>query len=100
MKGQAKVLIPVLCGITPLLLAGITGNLNGSGRQQTTRIAEICAAPVGLHQRKELTDAFRADANTAARELSENVTADLAIELTHMPSVLMAASEAQTDDRS
>ncbi len=99
MKGQAKALIPALIGITPLLLAGITGYVKSSGEQQTTRIADGGTVLVGKHQSMALADSVRADARAAAQELSDSVAADLAIELTRSPSMLVAASEAGAEER-
>ena len=92
MKGQARALIPALIGIVPLLLVGITGYVNSSGGQQATHIATTSAATYDERQRMELADSFRADAKAAADELSASVAADLAVELTHTPTLLVASS--------
>ena len=99
MKGQAKALIPALIGITPLLLAGITGYVKSSGGQQTARIAEAGTVTFEQHQSIALADEVRADAKAAAKELSDNVAADLIIELTHSPSMLVASTEANDKER-
>ena len=99
MKGQVKAMIPALIGITPLLLAGITGYVNSSGGQQNTNIAETRAVTYEQHQRMELANSVRADAKAAAKSICDNVAADLAIELTHTPQVLLAVSEAEANDR-
>ncbi len=99
MKGQARAMIPALIGITPLLLAGITGYVNSSGGQQNTDIAETRAVTYEQHKRMELANSVRADAKAAAKELCDNVAAELSIELTHMPTVLLAVSDANTKER-
>ena len=99
MNGQTRALIPALIGIIPLLLAGITGYVNSSGGQQITDIAETYAVTFEQHQRMELADAVRADAECAANKLADEVVADLAIELTHTPSLLIASSEAEANER-
>lgn len=99
MKGQIRAMIPALIGITPLLLAGITGYVNSSGGQQNTNIAETRAVTYEQHQRMELENSVRADAKVAAKELCENVAADLVIELTHTPTVLLAVSDADAKER-
>jgi len=98
MKGQAKAVIPALIGIVPLLLAGIMGYMNGSG-EQITNIAETYAVTFETHQRMELADSVRADAETAANKLSSEVVADLAVELTYTPSLLVASSDAEANER-
>ena len=92
MNGQARALIPAVIGILPLLLAGITGFVNSSGEQQITDIAETYAVTAEQHQRMNLADSVRADAECAANKLGDDVVADLAIELTHTPSYLIASS--------
>jgi len=99
MNGQAKAVIPALIGIVPLLLAGITGYVNSSGEQQATNIAETRAMTIEQHQRAQLADAVRADAKVAARELSDDVVADLSVKLTAAPSLLIAASDAYGRER-
>jgi len=99
MKGQAKALIPALIGITPLLLAGITGYVNSSGGQQTTAIAETRALTAEQQQRMVLADAVHDGAESAAMHLSEEVAADLTVELTVTPSLLIASSNANANER-
>ena len=99
MKGQAKALIPALIGIAPLLLAGITGYVNSSGGQQATPIATTSTVTDDQRLRMELADSFRADAKAAAIEIRDSVTADLAVQLTHTPSQLVASSDAEVKDR-
>jgi len=99
MKGQAKAMIPALIGITPLLLAGITGYVISSGGQQATQIAATRAVTHAEYSRSHLADTFRADATQAAKELSDSVAADLAIDLTRTSSLLLAASEAAAEER-
>ena len=99
MKGQAKAMIPALIGITPLLLAGITGYVISSGGQQATQFAPTLVAKHAQHSRTELTDSFRAGARLAAKELGDSVAADLAIELTRSPALLLAASDAAVKER-
>jgi hypothetical protein len=99
MKGQARAMIPALIGITPLLLAGITGYVISSGGQQNTNIAETRAVTFEQHQRMELANSVRADAKAAAKEIGDNVAAELVIELTHTPSMLLAVSDAEMKER-
>ena len=99
MKGQAKALIPALIGITPLLLAGITGYVNSSGGQQTPAIAETQALTAEQHQRKVLAEAVYDGAEAAAMKLSGDVAEDLTVELTYTPSLLIASSSANANDR-
>jgi len=99
MKGQARAMIPALIGITPLLLAGITGYVISSGGQQNTNIAETRAVTFEQHQRMGLANSVRADAKAAAKEISDNVAAELVIELTHTPSMLLAVSDAEAKER-
>lgn len=99
MIGQARALIPALIGIVPLLLAGITGFVNSSGEMQINDIAETYAVTSAEHQRMELADAVRADAESAANKLGDDVVADLTIELKHTPSFLIASSDAGAKER-
>ena len=99
MKGQAKAMIPALIGITPLLLAGITGYVISSGGQQATQIAATRAVTHEEQPLMHLTDSFRTDAMQAAKELGDGVAADLAIDLTRTSSLLLAASEAAAEER-
>ena len=89
MKGQAKVLIPALIGIAILLLAGITGN-NLPRVRQAKEIMEARAVTLEDYRRQELGTAFRTDADAAARDMGINIAADLAIELKHQPSRVVA----------
>jgi hypothetical protein len=99
MNGQVKAVIPALIGIVPLLLAGITGYVNSSGGQQATAIAETRAITLETDLRQKLATAFRADAESAAMQVSDSVAADLAIELRHRPSQLVAASAGGSQER-
>ena len=99
MKGQAKALIPALIGITPLLLAGIMGYVTSSGGQQTTRIVTTSAVTYDQRLHMELADSVRADAKAAAEKFRDSVAADLAIELTHTPSLLVASSDSEAEER-
>jgi hypothetical protein len=99
MKGQAKAMIPALIGIVPLLLAGITGFVNSSGGQQTTAIAETRAVTLEEHQRMQLGDSVRADAEAAADALFDDVAADLSVGLTYSPTLLIASSDGGLNDR-
>jgi hypothetical protein len=98
MKGQAKVLIPALIGIAILLLAGITGNKLPRVRQ-ATEIAETRAITLENYRHQELGMAFRADADTAAREMGLNIAADLTVELKHQPSRVVAQATAIKRER-
>ena len=98
MKGQAKVLIPALIGISILLLAGITGTHLPRVRQ-ATEIAETRAVTLEDYRRQELGAEFRTDADTAAHEMGLNVAADLTIELKPQPSALVAQATAAKRER-
>ncbi len=99
MKGQAKAMIPALIGIIPLLLAGIAGYVSSSGGQQTTNIAETRAVTFEQHQRMALADSVRADADAAAKQLCNDVVADLTVDLVHAPALLVASSDAGANER-
>lgn len=98
MKGQAKVLIPALIGIAILLLAGITG-IHLPRVRQATEIAETHAVTLEDYRHQELDTAFRAEANTAARDMGLSIAADLALELKHQPSTLFAQATAANRER-
>ncbi len=51
------------------------------------------------HQRLQLADAVRADADAAAKQLCNDVVADLSVDLVHAPSLLVASSDAGADER-
>jgi len=92
MNGQAKVLIPALIGIFTLLLTGITGISFLPGEQQAIQIAETRAITLEAQNRQVLGTAFRSGADAAARQIEVVTAADLAIELKHVPVLLVAQS--------
>ena len=96
MNGQAKASIPALIGIITLLLAGIAGLSLMSGEQQAIQIAETRAITLEDKSHNELATVFRADADAAAVQTTIDIAADLAVELKHSPSNLIAMSEAAT----
>ena len=97
MKGQTKVLIPALIGITALLLAGVMG-IDMPRMRQATEIAETRAVPMSDNA-LELDTAFRAEADAAAVEVSNRIAADLAVELKHLPSIKLADTRSVNGDR-
>ena len=98
MKGQAKLLIPALIGILTLLLAGVTG-IDLPRVRQATEIAETRAVTMETYSHQALGTAFRAEADTAVRELSAGITADLAVDLKHQPAVVVAQNTAIKRER-
>jgi ferric-dicitrate binding protein FerR (iron transport regulator) len=90
MIGQNKALILAAIGIVAVLLAGLTGTDLPRTRQANTAVAETRAITLEDRSRHELDTAFRADADTAAREMGLSIAADLTVELKHKPSVAIA----------
>jgi hypothetical protein len=99
MNGQTKNLILVLGGIVTLLLAGVVG-IDVPRFRQATSIAETRAVTMEDYRHQALGNAFRADADTAARDMSQSIAADLTIELKHLPSVVVAQNAANYRERS
>ena len=98
MNSQAKALIPALIGITALLLAGVTGTDLPRVRQASV-VAETRAVTLDDYRHQELSDAFRDDADAAARDMGLSIAADLAVELKHQPSVVTANATTAKRDR-
>jgi hypothetical protein len=98
MKGQAKLLIPALIGILTLLLAGVTG-IELPRVRQATEIAETRAVTMETYSRQALGTAFRTEADEAVRDLSAGITADLAVDLKHQPTVVVAQNTAIKRER-
>lgn len=92
MNGQAKVLIPALIGIITLLLTGVTGIRFLPGEQQAIQIAETRAITLEAQNHQALATAFRDGADAAALQMEIITAADLAVELKHVPAVLVAKS--------
>jgi len=92
MNGQAKVLIPALIGIITLLLTGVAGISLLPGEQQAIQIAETSAITLEAQNRQVLGAAFRDGADAAAQQMEIGTTADLAVELKHVPVLLVAKS--------
>ena len=92
MNGQAKVLIPTLIGIITLLLTVITGISFLPGEQQAIQIAETRAITREAQSHRALETAFRDGADAATRQMEAGIAADLAIELKHVPAMLVATS--------
>jgi len=99
MNSQAKALIPALIGIATLLLAGVTGIDLPRVSKQATVIAETRAVTLEDYNRQGLGTSFRSDADAAARSMSEGIAADLAVELKHQPSVVVARTHTGKRDR-
>lgn len=97
MKGQTKVLIPALIGITALLLAGVMG-IDMPRMRQATEIAETRAVPMSANA-LELDTAFRAEADAAVLEVTNSIAADLAVDLKHLPSIKLADTRSVNGDR-
>ena len=93
MNSQAKALIPALIGIITLLLAGVTGTELPRVRQ-ATEIAETRAVTLEDYRHQSLGTAFRSDADKAVRDMSAGISADLALELKHQPTVVIAQNPA------
>jgi len=93
MNGQAKVLIPALIGIITLLLTVVTGISFLPGEQQAIQIAETRAITLEANNRQVLATAFRDEADAAALQMEIGVAADLAVELKHVPTARVAATD-------
>ena len=98
MNSQVKALIPALIGIIALLLAGVTGTDLPRVRQ-ASEIAETRAVTLDDYRHQELGNAFREDADAAARDMGLSIAADLALELKPQPSVVTANATATKSDR-
>lgn len=92
MNGQAKALILASIGIITLLLTGITGISFLPGEQQAIQIAETRAITLEAQSHQALATAIRDGADAAALQTEISVAADLAIELKHVPAMLVAMS--------
>ena len=99
MNSQAKALIPALVGITALLLAGVTGTDLPRLSRQATSIAEVRAVTLEDYNHQVLGTSIRTDADAAALDMSEGIAADLAVELKHQPSVVVAQANTAKGDR-
>ncbi|MGI9292084.1 MAG: hypothetical protein ACR2QG_12520 [Gammaproteobacteria bacterium] len=98
MNSQAKAVIPALIGIITLLLAGATG-IDLPRVRQATVIAETRAVTLEDYSHQALGSAFRADADNAVRDMSAGIAADLALDLKHQPSVVIAQNKAVDRER-
>ena len=99
MNSQAKALIPALIGIITLLLAGVTGVDMPRVSRQATVIAETRAITLEEAYRQDLGNAFRTDADAAAREMGVSIAEDLAVELKHQPSISVAQADTAKHER-
>ncbi len=98
MNGQTKIVILALGGIVTLLLAGVAGIDLPRVRQATT-IAETRAVTMEDYRHQALGNAFREGADAAVSEMTQSITADLTVELKHVPSVEVAQNAAGYRER-
>jgi hypothetical protein len=100
MKGRNKALILAAIGIFTVLLAAVLGTDLPRTKQASIEIAETRAITLEDQGRLELDAAFRTDADKAAQDMGASITASLAVELKHTPSVAIAQNLMAKHDRS